>query len=116
MTHLVFSYDSGAKPPPIGGPRRLPSLPMPKAGPAQDQRLVFALKMNGGNSRLRDIGRHYPSGWRKRKTKEDKLKKANSLAASKSRKMTDFLRNKEMMEIPAAVGQNAKKLQKTKSC
>ena len=27
-----FSYDSCARPPPIGGPRRLPSLPMPKAG------------------------------------------------------------------------------------
>ena len=31
----------------------------------------------------------YPSGWRKRKTKEDKLKKAE-LAASKSHKMTEF--------------------------
>jgi len=29
-----FSYDSCARPPPIGGPRRLPSLPMPKAGSA----------------------------------------------------------------------------------
>jgi len=29
-----FSYDSCARPKPIGGPRRLPSLPMPKAGSA----------------------------------------------------------------------------------
>ena len=27
-------YDFCARPPPIGGPRRLPILPMPKAGPA----------------------------------------------------------------------------------
>ena len=33
---LIFFYDWGVRPPSIGGPRRLPSLPMPKAGPGLD--------------------------------------------------------------------------------
>ena len=45
--------------------------------------------MSGGSSRFRYIGRHYPSGWKKRKTKEDKLKKAE-LAVSKPQKMMEF--------------------------
>ena len=36
--YLFFSYDSGARPPFIGGPRRLPSLPLPM--PAVDLGLI----------------------------------------------------------------------------
>ena len=45
--------------------------------------------MNGSASRVRDIGRHYPSGWSKRKAKNDRLKKTQ-LAISKTRKMTEY--------------------------
>ena len=38
---------------------------------------------------MRDIGRHYLSGWSKRKAKENRLKKTQ-LAISKSRKMTEY--------------------------
>ena len=31
--------------------------------------------MSGSTSRVRDIDRHYPSGWSKRKAKEDRQKK-----------------------------------------
>ena len=58
----------------------------------------------------------YPSGWRKRKTKEDKLKKAE-LAASKSHKMTDFFtQQRDDRNTSSSIGQNAKELQITKSC
>ena len=45
--------------------------------------------MGGSTSRVREIGRHYPSGWSKRKAKEDRLKKTQ-LPISKSRKMTEY--------------------------
>ena len=33
----LFFYDSGARPAPIGGPKRLTILPMPKTGPGFDK-------------------------------------------------------------------------------
>ena len=46
--------------------------------------------MSGSSSsRVRDIGRQYPSGSNKRKAKEDRLKKTE-LVISKTRKMTDY--------------------------
>ena len=55
--------------------------------------------MSGSTSRVRDIGRHYPSGWSKRKAKEDTEKDSTS----------DFKNSKNdgiLLEIP--VGQKAK--------
>ena len=45
--------------------------------------------MSGSSSKVRDIGRHYPSGGSKHKAKEDRLKKTQ-LAISKTRKMTEY--------------------------
>ena len=45
--------------------------------------------MSGSTRRVRDIGRHYPSGWSKRKAKENRLKRTQ-LAISKVRKMTEY--------------------------
>ena len=48
----------------------------------------FLLKNECSTSRVRDIGRHYPSGSSKRKATKDKLEKTQ-LAISTSRKMTE---------------------------
>ena len=45
--------------------------------------------MSGSTSRVRDIGRHCPSGWSKRTAKDDRLKKTQ-LAISKTRKMMEY--------------------------
>ena len=45
--------------------------------------------MRGSTNRVRDIRRHYPSGWSKRKAKEDRMKKTH-LAISKTQKMTEY--------------------------
>ena len=45
--------------------------------------------MSGSISRVRDIGRPYPSGWSTRKAKENRLKKTQ-LAISKTRKIMEY--------------------------
>ena len=62
--------------------------------------------MSGCTSR--DIGRHYPSGWSKRKAKDNRLKKT-LLAILKFKKLRNTLLSKEMSKIP--VGQKTKNTQ-----
>ena len=53
--------------------------------------------MNVSTSRVRDIGRHYPSGWSNCKAKNDRLKNTQ-LAISKIRKMTEYFTEQRDIE------------------